>query len=121
MNGEDIISWYEGYTKDQGVEVLLDKRRLLACLMVRMSDTIMQLEQRHKIAYNKNKIDLAIKAIEINGTMQERNAHARKVTMESRMKEAEIEGKLKGYKLKFEAYCKVLDSMSSYINTMNRI
>lgn len=120
MKISEIIEWYESFSIEMGVETLLDYRKHLSCALVKMAEHIQHLEAEHKKVLHENKINLAIQKVSVSGTVQEREAHARKETKKSRMHEAHLDGTLKGYKIKFEAYSKVIDSMASYISTINR-
>lgn len=113
-----VIEWFKDYRLEQGVDILVEARRTLVCHCVPLAEKIKELETRHKEAYHNRRIGEAQNFLQEEGTVAERNASS--VSEELRLEEARSEGELRGHKIMFEVYLKVLDSMASMINVLNR-
>lgn len=113
-----IIEWYSTYELEDGIENLLKARKALSIECHEVSIQAAKAELQHKSTYHARKISEAQRFLEADGTAAERSAKS--IDEHIRLKEAKAEGELRGMKLMLDSYFKVLDSMASQINTLNR-
>jgi len=114
-----IIDWYDTYEPEtHGLEPLQRARQRLSVYCVGIAEQIRELEALHKVAYHERKIAESEAFLSEDGTNAERTAKS--VNKDHRLAEANYEGELKGLKIMLDTYFKVLDSMASQINVLNR-
>jgi len=129
MTLQDIIDWYGGIDESrqdaEGNVVDLDRmlfmRKQLAVESVKVSNYIYKKEVEYKSTYIQKKIEIANSELAHDGTVMERKAQALIAAQEVAKKSDRLEGEVRGLKIKLDQINKVLDSMSSYINTMRAI
>ena len=114
-----IIDWYDTYEPEKhGLDPLQKARQRLSVYCVGIADQIRRLEGFHKVSYHERKIAEAEGFLDGDGTNAERTAQS--INKDLRLAEAHYEGELKGLKIMLDTYFKVLDSMASQINVLNR-
>lgn len=114
-----IIEWYDTYEPEKhGLEPLQKARQRLSVYCTSIAEQIHKLEPLHKVSYHERKIAEAEAFVTGEGTNAERTASS--VNRELRIQEAKYEGELQGLKIMLNTYFKVLDSMASQINVLNR-
>lgn len=114
-----IIEWYDTYEPElHGLESLQRARQRLSVYCVGIAEQIRELEALHKAAYHERKIGESEAFLSEDGTGVERTAKS--VNKDLRLAEAQYEGELKGLKIMLDTYFKVLDSMASQINVLNK-
>ena len=109
-----IIDWFDKYDpQKEGVEPLQKARQRLSVYLVGMADQMKRCEKVYQITYHQRRIAEAEGFLSETGTRDERINKA--MATELRQQEAQQEGELKGLKIMYESYCKVLDAMASQI------
>lgn len=119
-SAQDIIEWFKTYELEQGVEPLLTARQTLSIAMSKIANYYKDTEIKNKKKYAERRIKEAISKLEYEGTGVFREAKAIEVNKDLRIESATLEGECLGIKQILNSYGKVLDSMSSMINTLNR-
>ena len=115
-----IIKWYDGFEPEKhGIDALLKARQRLAVYCTGIGEQIRRIESLHKEAYHERKVKEAQEYLRQEGTQSERTAAS--TNEDLRLAEARYEGELKGLKIMLDTYFKVLDSMSSWINVLNKL
>lgn len=115
---KEIVDWFRTYEHETMAGELPDKRRMLAIANYDNAKQIRQLEIGHKRAYAERKIVEETEPLKFEGTVQERTGKAMGVIKRYRLKEAELEGKLRGCRIMYDAAGEVLNAMSTYIKLM---
>ena len=112
---QEILSWYAAFQQEtHSIDMLIDMRRRLAVACAGMASDIAEKEREYHDTYQRRRISEAQKYLRVTGTVDERRAKA--MDEDLRLKEAALDGERKGVKHLLDAYSKVLDSMSSYVN-----
>ena len=115
-----IITWFETYQMEEGSQVILEKRQQLSIACAAIASQYAKAQYEFKTTYFQRKVSEAKSKLTHNGTVAEREAKAIQDNEDLRIKEAQLDGKVSGYKIVLDSYFKVLDSMASIINTLNR-
>lgn len=115
---KELIDWFRGYDHETMAGELPDKRRLLAIENYDIAKQICLLEIDHKKSYSRRKIAEETEPLKHEGTVQERTGLSMAVIAPLRLKEAEVEGKLRGYRIMYDAATEILNAMSTYIKLM---
>lgn len=115
---DEIIKWFDSYDLHMGLEPVLKARRRLSVHCAGIAKEIQRLEGEHKSNYHNRKISEAKRFLEAEGTGAERSAKS--IDPDLRAKEGKSEGELRGHKIMIETFFKIMDSMSSIINALNR-
>ena len=118
MNITQIIKEYSSYEMAHGVEHLLNLKHKLSILIYECARYIADLEEQSKNITAEKKISLATSELELEGTGQHRKNQAIKNNMELINREAELEGKLKAYRIRYDGMIQIGNSMSSYLNKL---
>lgn len=122
QKSKSVIEQYENFDPSRhDVQDLLKMRQELSIARWRISNYVMQQEHKFKTIYQQRRVFEAEKELETEGTAAHRKATAVKESADMRMIEAEHEGQSRGAKIVLDGIDKVLDSMASMINSMNRI
>ena len=122
QKSKSIIEQYENFDPSKhDIQDLLLMRKELAITRWKISNYCMQEEQRFKTIYQQRKVFEATTKLETDGTTQHRESTAIKEAEEMRIIEAQHDGNARGAKIVLDGIDKVLDSMASMINAMNRI
>lgn len=120
MKGKDILEWFDNYRIQDGIEVLLEARRKLSIVCCEMAEQEKNSLSEYLTTYQQRKVEEAKIRLSEEGTGVVKEAQSVVKLVDLRMKEAVLEGKTKGIKTMLSSYNKVLDSMASIINTLNR-
>ena len=120
MKGADIIQWYKDYHLEYGIEVLLEKRQLLSCACAEVAKIEQQASANYIKARRQRKLEQA--KIELSAQGTGLKIKAKSVIDTDKLQEVEdnYEAEAKGAKIIKDSWNKVLDSMASNINTLNR-
>ena len=121
MTGEQIVQRFSKYEINQGSEVLLDMRRDLSCFLSNMANDIMALEKEYRSLQAEVKLKYALKKNLYSGTVVQKEAHARSETYQDRKRVAELDGEIRGFRIKYESYESVIDSMASYLKILGAV
>jgi hypothetical protein len=119
-NAKDIIEWYKGYHLEDGVQVLLEKRQLLSCACAEVAKIEQQALANYIKARRNRKLKQANIELSAQGTGLKIKAKSIIETNEFQEIEDNYEAEAKGAKIIKDSWNKVLDSMASNINTLNR-
>lgn len=116
---KDIVDWYDQYEPEKdGLDPLLRARRRLAIACTHIAQQLKEAEIGYFKAYQHRKLKERdnFLSLEGSGIMRERQCIAKGL----RLEEARLEGEKRGTKHVLDSYYKVLDSMASQINVLNR-
>ncbi len=119
-NAKDIIEWFATYRLEQGLDTLLEARRELSIVCVSIAEAEKKAVSQYHTLYQERKIAEAKSKITNTGTILEKESAAIVEHEQLRIDEAIAESEAKGAKIMLGSYNKVLDSMASMINVLNR-
>jgi hypothetical protein len=116
---KDIIEWYDRYEPEiHGLEPLIKARRRLAIACTEIAGLLKTAEIGYYKAYQLRKLKERDNFLSSEGTGIVRERSSMEKGM--RLEEARLEGEKRGIKHILDSYYKVLDSMASQINVLNR-
>lgn len=118
MNIKEIVESYRNYDSTVGIEELLRLKQNLSILIYQCAVHIAELEEKHKQMYADRKLQLAIDELSGEGTIAERKNKAIKSNKLLINTEAQLEGQLKAYRIKYDGMVQLSNSMASYINKL---
>ena len=116
-----IINWYREFDKNKhDVEDLLKARQKLSVELRAIGQRIGEIQLQLKPLVHERKIMFARKKLKSElKTVAERDADAYVQTEEIRMTEGSLDGELEANKIFHSDIREILNSMSSWINTLN--
>jgi len=115
----EIIHWYENFTiEEYDLNDLLRQDQLLSIELAKLGKQIAILEGKFKTAYVDRKVTQAKEKLTAEGTVADRESSSIVKTKDLRIKEAELEGKLKGFRIMFDSGSAVANSISRWIKSM---
>lgn len=116
MNLNEAIQVWRGYDSSQGLDDLLKCRQVISLGMWELAGEIAELELSSKEAHAERKVQLAVCELESGkSTVAERKSEAVRMTGDQAKREAQLEGKLKALRIKYDALGEMSNAISSFL------
>lgn len=116
---KNILDWYDNYEPEKhGLDPLIKARRKLSIVCTKIAEELKAAEINYFKTYQLRKLKEREDFLSLEGSAAIRSVEC--LNEELRLKEAKFEGEKRGIKHVLDSYGKVLDSMASQINVLNR-